>query len=61
MTTIEKDDKLIQMIKENLKLTQKQAEKFAKQARELQKNIELRKKQKKGKRLKKGDQKDVCI
>ncbi len=46
MTTSEKDDKLIQTIKENLNLSQKQAEKFLKQARELQKNIQLRKKQK---------------
>lgn len=46
MNTTEKDDKLIQMIKDNLNLPQKQAEKFAKQARELQKNILLRKKQK---------------
>ncbi|MBQ3034675.1 MAG: hypothetical protein IJD25_01350 [Alphaproteobacteria bacterium] len=46
MTTIEKDEKLIQTIKENLNLSQKQAEKFLNQARELQKNIQLRKKQK---------------
>ncbi len=52
MTTTEKDEKLIQIIKENLNLSQKQAEKFAKQARELQKNIVLRKKQKEERELK---------
>lgn len=53
MTTNEKDTQMLQTIKENLNLSQKQAEKFLKQARELQKNIALRKKQKEEREQKK--------
>ena len=40
------NDPIIQKVKENLNLTQKQAEHFADQARALQRNLQLRKKQK---------------
>lgn len=40
------NDKIIQIAQENLNLNRKQAEKFANQARALQKNLKLRKKQK---------------
>ncbi len=40
------NDKIIQIAQENLNLNRKQAEKFADQARALQKNLKLRKKQK---------------
>ncbi|MBQ8250878.1 MAG: hypothetical protein IJY92_03070 [Alphaproteobacteria bacterium] len=48
MTTSEtnNNDKIIQIAQENLNLNRKQAEKFADQARALQKNLKLRKKQK---------------
>ena len=48
MTTIDSNnnDKIIQIAQENLNLNRKQAEKFADQARALQKNLKLRKKQK---------------
>lgn len=48
MTTSDSNnnDKIIQMAQENLNLNRKQAEKFADQARALQKNLKLRKKQK---------------
>lgn len=39
-------DPIIQKAKENLNLTQKQAEHFANEARALQRNLQLRKKQK---------------
>ena len=40
------NDRIIQLAQENLNLNRKQAEKFADQARALQKNLKLRKKQK---------------
>ena len=48
MTTSDSNnnDRIIQMAQENLNLNRKQAEKFADQARALQKNLKLRKKQK---------------
>ena len=46
MTTQNENEKIINLAKENLNLSQKQAEKFAKQTRALQKNLQLRKKQK---------------
>ncbi len=44
--TTQNNDKIIQLVQENLNLSKKQAEKFAAQARALQKNLKLRKKQK---------------
>ena len=46
MTTDTNNEKIIQTAQENLHLNRKQAEKFADQARALQKNLKLRKKQK---------------
>lgn len=44
--TSDTNDKIVQLAQENLNLSKKQAEKFAAQARALQKNLKLRKKQK---------------